>query len=84
MSQILFKTPLDGYWQLLNLFWPESCSVMSVYGSKIQDFPQKICSENFIEYFTHSENGMAKCVSTQFLKKILRYSKIKKNVVQSK
>ena len=70
MSQLLFKTPLDGYWQLLNLFWPEPCSVMSVYGSKIQGFPPKKCSENFIEYFTHSENGMAKYVSTQFLKKI--------------
>ena len=70
MSQLLFKTPLDGYWQLLNLFWPEPCSVMSVYRSKIQGFPKKKCSENFIEYFTHSENGMAKYVSTQFLKKI--------------
>ena len=45
----------------------------------------KKCSENFIEYFTHSKNGMLKCVSTQknfphFL--ILRYSEIK-NVVHS-
>ena len=26
---------------------------------------QKNCSEDFIEYFSHSKNGMAKCVSTK-------------------
>ena len=31
-------------------------------GSKVQDI-QKTFSENYIEYFTHSENGMAKYVS---------------------
>ena len=38
--------------------------VMFVYKSKIEDFKKK-CSENFIEYFSHSKNGMAKCVSTK-------------------
>ena len=34
-------TPLDGYWQLLNLFWSEICRFISVYGSKIQNIPKK-------------------------------------------
>ena len=58
----------------------EPCRVMSVYGSKIQDIKRK-CNENFIEYFSNSKNGMAKCVTTQIFFQqfqILRYSKIKK------
>ena len=51
---------------------------MSVYGSKIQDIK---CIENLIEYFTRSENGMAKCVSTQ---KSFHRLWNKKIVVQSK
>ena len=31
---------------------------------KVQDIPKK-CGENFFEYFTHSINRMAKCVSTE-------------------
>ena len=54
----------DGYRQLLNLLWPEPCRVMFVYGSKIQDIKRK-CSENFIEYFSHSKSRMAICVSTK-------------------
>ena len=57
---------------------------MFVYGSKIPCIKSK-CSENVIEYFSHSKDEMAKRVST---KKIfqqfynLRYSKIKKVGVQ--
>ena len=57
-----FKTPLDGYWQLFNLLWPEACRVMFVYGRYRY---KKKCSENFIDYFSHSKNKMAKWVSTQ-------------------
>ena len=46
---------------------------MPVYRSKIQNIEKK-CSENFTEYFSHSKNRLAKCVST----------KIKKMVVLSK
>ena len=47
VTTFLLKTPLDGYWQLLNLLWPESCRVMFVCGSKIQAIKKK-CNENFI------------------------------------
>ena len=60
-----FKTSLVGYWEILNLLWSEPCRVMFVYGGKIQNIKKK-CSENFIEYFSHSKNEMAKCVNTKF------------------
>ena len=83
-------TSLGGYWQLLNLLWRRPCRVMSIYWSKMHDIPpppKKKCSENCIEYFTHSKNEMAKCLDTQKLFshfQILRCSKIKKNVLHSK
>ena len=40
--QPFFKTPLDGYWQLLNLLWPEPYRVMFVYLSKIQDVKKSV------------------------------------------
>ena len=46
---------------------PKPCRVMSVYSSKIQDIPPKKCSDNFIEYFSHTKNGMTKCVGAQKL-----------------
>ena len=49
------KTPLDDFWQLLNLFWPEPCRVVPICGSKIKDIKKKY-SENFIEYFSRSKN----------------------------
>ena len=49
-----------------NLLWPEPCRVMFVYESKIQDIKKK-CSGNFIEYFSHSKNGITKCVGTKKL-----------------
>ena len=46
-----------------------------VYGSKMQDI-KKECSENFIEYFTHSKNGITKCVRTQNIFSIILNSKM--------
>ena len=43
---------------------------MSVYGSKIQDVKKK-CIKNFIEYFSHNKNGMAKCVAPKHFSAIL-------------
>ena len=43
---------------------PEPYRVLSVCGGKIQDINKK-CSENLIEYFSDSKNGVANCVSTQ-------------------
>ena len=47
---------------------------------------KKTCSENFIDYFSHSKNGMVKCVTPKIFQWfwILRYSQIKKVVVHSK
>ena len=47
-----------------NLLWSEPCRVMSIQENKIQDIKEK-CSENFIECFSYSKNGIVKCVSTQ-------------------
>ena len=72
---------------LVHIF-PEYLSIFSLNAGKCR--PEKLrirtffrhwkCSEIFIEYFTHSKNKMAYCVSTQkFLPHFsaLRYSKTK-------
>ena len=58
------KAPLDDYWQLLNLLWPEPCRIMSLCGSKILDIKGKF-SRNLIENFSHNKSRMANCVNTQ-------------------
>ena len=65
-QKLFFKTASE-------LMWPDPCSVMSVYGNKMQDIKKK-CSENIIEFFLHSKNGMVKFVSTK-IKEIVVHSK---------
>ena len=45
-----FKTAVDGYWQLLNLLWPEPCRVMLVYESKMEDIKKK-CRKTLLNIF---------------------------------